>query len=85
MLPVSAGNLVETTPLHGERRTVLAATILELSRGWQMRNPLHVRLEEILRAVQGQPPIASEVFAPQADGFFGSTAGSSSTSLADLT
>jgi hypothetical protein len=72
LLPVSAAHLVETTPLYGERRTALAKTVLQLGRGWQMRNPLHVRVEEILRAVEGRLPVAADVFAPQADGFFGS-------------
>jgi hypothetical protein len=72
LLPISAGHLVETTPLYGEPRTALATTVLQLGRGWQMRNPLHVRVEEILRAVQGRLPAAADVFAPQADGFFGS-------------
>lgn len=72
LLPVSAGHLVETTPLHGAPRVALAGTVLALGRGWQMRNPLHVRVEEMLRAVHGIGPVASEVFAPGADGFFGS-------------
>ena len=72
LLPVSAGHLVETTPLHGAPRVALAGTVLALGRGWQMRNPLHVRVEEMLHAVQGVEPVAAEVFAPSADGFFGS-------------
>ncbi len=70
LLPASAGHLVETTPLHGEPRVALAGTMLALSRGWQMRNPLHVRVEEVVRAVRGDDPAAAEVFAPAADEFF---------------
>jgi hypothetical protein len=71
LLPVSAGHLVETTPLHGAPRVALAGTVLTLSRGWQMRNPLHVRVEEMLRAVEGREPVADSVFAPGVDEFFG--------------
>lgn len=70
LLPVSAAHLVETTPLHGEIRVVLASTVLQLGRGWQMRNPLHVRVEELAMALRGERPAAGDVFAPQADAFF---------------
>lgn len=72
LLPVSAGHLVETTPLYGAPRVALASTVLSLGRGWQMRNPLHVRVEEMLHAVLGVEPVAAEVFAPGADGLFSS-------------
>lgn len=71
LLPVSAAHLVETTPLHGRPRVALAGTVLTLGRGWQMRNPLHIRVEEVFRAVRGADPQAAEVFAPGADRFFG--------------
>jgi hypothetical protein len=70
LLPVSAGHLVETTPLHGPRRVALAGTVLALGRGWQMRNPLHVRVDEVARALTRSEPAAAEIFAPGADGFF---------------
>jgi hypothetical protein len=70
LLPHSAGHLVETVPLYGVPRVALATTILQTSRGWQMRSPIHVRTEEILRHIQGHEPIAGEVFAPQTDGLF---------------
>lgn len=70
VLPASAGHFVETTPLYGEPRVRLASTVLALSRGWQMRNPLHVRLEELARVLSGVPPVADAVFAPSADVFF---------------
>jgi hypothetical protein len=76
LLPVSAAHLVETTPMHGAPRVALAGTVLALGRGWHMRNPLHVRVEEMLRAVQGAAvPLAAEVFAPGADRFFASLPG----------
>lgn len=67
ILPASAANLVETGPLFGQRRVHHAATLLEFSRGWQMRNPLHVRVEELTRAVAGIHPRAADVFTPNAD------------------
>jgi len=79
LLPVSAGHLVETTPLYGAPRVALAGTVLALGRGWRMRNPLHVRVEEILHAVQGVEPVAAEVFAPSADGLFSSVGDSGTT------
>lgn len=40
-----------------------------------MRNPLHVRAEEVLRAIDGVDPHAAEVFSPGVDSFFASTRG----------
>lgn len=37
----------ETTPLYGAKRKRLALTMLQLSHGWHMRNPVHVRRDEI--------------------------------------
>ena len=71
LLPMSAAHLVETTPLYGESRIALATTVLQLSRGWQMRNPLHIRVDEICGMVEGPPPLIDDPFAPQAEGFFG--------------
>lgn len=75
LLPASAGHFVETTALHGAQRVALAGTVLALSRGWQMRNPLHVRVEEMLRAMQGSSPAVADVFAPGADDIFASSRG----------
>lgn len=47
VLPLSSGHVMETTPLYGEKRQQLAITMLQLSRGWHMRNPLLVRRDEI--------------------------------------
>lgn len=70
LLPASAGHFVETTPLHGQRRQTLGATVLSHSRGWQMRNPIFVRREEIRRALSDLAPVAAEPFAPCADEVF---------------
>jgi hypothetical protein len=51
VLPLSSGHVMETTPLYGEKRQRLAMTMLQLSRGWHMRNPLLVRQEEIGRVI----------------------------------
>jgi hypothetical protein len=61
---------VESTPLYGDRRVALATTVLQLGRGWRMRNPLWVRAEEISRGVRGDPPLASGVFAPDVSELF---------------
>lgn len=84
LLPASAGNFVETVPLYGEPRVLLASTVLSLSRGWQMRNPLHIRLEELARALSGHAPVAGDVFAPAADVFFATPRRSLATDLPPL-
>ncbi len=61
---------MESTPLYGDRRVALATTVLQLGRGWRMRNPLRVRAEEISRGVQGDRPLASGVFAPDVSEIF---------------
>ena len=71
VLPASAGNYVETTPLYGVKRVMLGATVVSLSRGWQMRNPLHVRFDELRLDLEDRDPVAAEVFAPQAPDVFG--------------
>jgi hypothetical protein len=83
LLPASGGHLVETAPMFGMPRVALATTILQLSRGWQMRNPVHVRTEEILRHVQEQPPLATDVFTPQANGLFATDRPSPTGSVPD--
>lgn len=60
ILPLSAANLFEL-PLAGKRRRDLAIAMLELSHGWQMRNPLRVRHLEILRTLRRVNPEAQEV------------------------
>ena len=46
VVPISAAHLVEGDRLLGPNREPLASTMLELSRGWQMRHPVNIgRLE----------------------------------------
>jgi hypothetical protein len=47
ILPLSAAHLVETAKKGGRQRTDVARSMVELSRGWQMRSPLHVRAHEL--------------------------------------
>ncbi len=84
LLPVSSGHLVETTPLHGDRRVALATTVLELERGWWMRNPVRVRAEEISHGVQGDTPVASGVFAPEVSEIFSSETSVSAAAQGEL-
>ena len=52
VLPASAGHYSETGKrFSSEKRYSLALTILQHSRGWQMRDPLQVRREEIQDAL----------------------------------
>jgi hypothetical protein len=84
LLPVSGGHLVESTPLYGDRRVALATTVLQLGRGWRMRNPLRVRAEEIARGVQGDRPLASGVFAPDVSEIFTSETAASAALQGEL-
>jgi hypothetical protein len=43
LLPLSAGHVVETAKKGGRQRVDVASTMVTLSRGWQMRSPLHIR------------------------------------------
>jgi hypothetical protein len=47
VLPLSGAHLVETSRRRGRSRRDLAMTMLQLSRGWQMRTPLDVRQSEL--------------------------------------
>jgi hypothetical protein len=47
ILPLSGAHLAETRRTVGRRREHLASLMLELSHGWQMRNPLRVRRDEL--------------------------------------
>lgn len=53
VLPLSAAHAFETARRDGRQRRELATTMLQLSRGWQMRSPLKVRREELACAVVG--------------------------------
>lgn len=51
VLPVSSGHHLETAKRRNHtRRYSLGLTILQLSRGWQMRDPLQVRRDELYAA-----------------------------------
>ncbi|MEU5250810.1 hypothetical protein [Streptomyces longwoodensis] len=47
VIPVSSAHALETSALFDARRQNLASTILKLSRGWQMRSPIVVRIHEM--------------------------------------
>jgi hypothetical protein len=64
VLPMSAGHMVETTAMYDVPRQHLASTIVELSRGWQMESPLHVRRDELTSALRGESLGAIGVFGP---------------------
>lgn len=52
LLPLSSGHYSETTACSDNvRRYQLGLTILRLSRGWQMRDPLVMRRQELRRAL----------------------------------
>jgi hypothetical protein len=62
ILPISSANLTEMTPADGAFRRNLGLTMLDLCRGWQMRNPVHVRGDELRALFAGRPPVAADVF-----------------------
>lgn len=69
VLPLSSAHFVETAKKGGRQRTDLARTMVELSRGWQMRSPLHVRAKELDQVFVGlanketpEHPACSDVF-----------------------
>ena len=62
LLPLSAGHLAEMGTLKGRWREHLGLTIMALSRGWQMRNPVSVRTTEFVLAMRGDLPRAPDVF-----------------------
>lgn len=60
VLPASSGHYYETTKrFDQEKRYGLGLTVLQLSRGWQMRDPVQVRRDELhdefRRRFAGQP------------------------------
>ena len=59
VLPLSSANLWEIAPTGRHRRDV-ALTMVELSRGWQMRDPVSVRGQELRRAMAGDSPARAE-------------------------
>ncbi|MEU6347520.1 hypothetical protein ABZ883_42130 [Streptomyces sp. NPDC046977] len=62
ILPASAGHYAETTKWSdAARRYQLGLTILQLSRGWQMRDPLQVRRDELRAALARHTAAGTEV------------------------
>lgn len=53
ILPISSGHALESTQTVGRWREHLAATMIGTSRGWQMRHPLKVRRDELLKQMVG--------------------------------
>lgn len=53
VLPMSAGHALETSALFAGKRQDLACTIFQLSRGWQMCNPVRVRKFEMAKVLSG--------------------------------
>jgi hypothetical protein len=67
ILPISSGHWIETGPVYGDRRDRLAASMIGLSRGWIMRDPLDVRALELAALFANRrsletPSIAESVF-----------------------
>ena len=59
ILPLSGAHIVETAKRGGLQRTDLAQTMIELSRGWQMRSPMRVRAHELKRMLELGNPTTS--------------------------
>jgi hypothetical protein len=59
---LSSANMTETTQMDGRHRRHMATTLLAVSRGWQMRNPIAVRGREIRAALAGADPAVEGVF-----------------------
>jgi hypothetical protein len=69
ILPLSAAHLRETASI-GKHHRDMAMTMLALSRGWQMRNPLRVRSRELEAAISGAEPRCEAVFTLEPDVVF---------------
>jgi hypothetical protein len=74
VLPLSAGHLSEMGHLEGRWRKHLGLTVMALSRGWQMRNPVAVRQTEFVLAMRGEPSRAPDVFTLQPEVLFAASA-----------
>lgn len=66
IVPLSSAHLTEMGRKSGQQRRDVAVTMLRLSRGWQMRNPLQVRNEE-LDAVFDERAMVRPVFTLEPD------------------
>lgn len=54
VLPLSSGHYIETGPLYDDRRRDLATLMVDLSAGWVMRDPLTVRMQELVVCFQAK-------------------------------
>lgn len=63
ILPMSGSHFAETGRHQGPTRIPIASTILELSRGWQMRHPGWIGLNELTAALEVRaPPKHDDIF-----------------------
>ncbi len=69
ILPLSSAHLVEA-PTRGHRRHHLITTMLELSHGWQMVNPVKVRRQELDAVLRGSAAAAEGVFSLEPGAMF---------------
>lgn len=71
VLPISSSHFLETGRHLGPNRTPLASTLLELSRGWQMRHPGIVGLRELSSSLtDGSTLTQTDVFTLQPNASF---------------
>ncbi|MFI1236831.1 hypothetical protein [Nocardia salmonicida] len=64
ILPLSSAHMSETCKWRNNgERYALALTILQLSAGWQLRDPLAVRRKEILSSIHSRLETGIEIFA----------------------
>ena len=75
VLPLSGGHAVESVPLSGDWRVLHVATMLELSRGWQILQPARVRAEELRAALHGGTPAVPGIATLGADVLFANRLG----------
>ncbi|MBF5083091.1 hypothetical protein [Quadrisphaera sp. INWT6] len=81
MLPASSAHYYETTKwTHDASRYRLGLSILQHSHGWQLRDPLQVRRDEISRSFQhalfgGPPPVGSDTITLSPDVIHGEVRG----------
>jgi hypothetical protein len=72
IVPLSSGHFVELGRKSGQQRRDVAVTMLQVSRGWVMRNPLRVRAEELRRLFDAESPVG-EVFSLDPSPLFSDT------------
>ncbi len=66
ILPLSSGHMIETAQVNGNWRRRLAPIMVRLSRGWVMRDPLVIRVDELrsmfTRRMGGEDSPIADVF-----------------------